>query len=82
VQLVKRCADDLALVAKERKTEIYVTTAQPVIMIKADIRRVERILRNLLANAIDHAEEFRRLMFASRRANMMLQLEFVITALV
>jgi len=26
-------------------------------MIKADIRRVERILRNLLANAIDHAEE-------------------------
>lgn len=57
VQLVQRCADDLALVAKERKTEIYVTTAQPVIMIKADIRRVERILRNLLANAIDHAEE-------------------------
>ena len=26
-------------------------------MIKADIRRIERILRNLLANAIDHAEE-------------------------
>ena len=57
VQLVQRCADDLALVARERKTEIYVTTAQPVIMIKADIRRVERILRNLFANAIDHAEE-------------------------
>jgi two-component system sensor histidine kinase MtrB len=26
-------------------------------MIKADIRRVERILRNLMANAIDHSEE-------------------------
>ena len=57
VQLVNRCADDLALVAKERKTQIYVKSAEPTIMIKADIRRVERILRNLMANAIDHAEE-------------------------
>ena len=57
VQLVQRCADDLSLVAKERKTEIYVKSSTPVVMIKADIRRVERILRNLLANAIDHAEE-------------------------
>jgi two-component system sensor histidine kinase MtrB len=57
VQLVNRCADDLSLVAKERKTEIFVKSAEPEIMIKADIRRVERILRNLLANAIDHSEE-------------------------
>ena len=57
VQLVQRCADDLGLVAKERKTEIYVSSSEPIIMIKADIRRVERILRNLLANAIDHSEE-------------------------
>lgn len=57
VQLVNRCADDLALVAKGRKTQIYIKSAEPIIMIKADIRRVERILRNLLANAIDHAEE-------------------------
>ena len=57
VQLVQRCADDLGLVAKERKTEIYVSSSEPVVMIKADIRRVERILRNLLANAIDHSEE-------------------------
>jgi two-component system sensor histidine kinase MtrB len=57
VQLVNRCAEDLALVAKERKTQIYIKSAEPTIMIKADIRRVERILRNLLANAIDHAEE-------------------------
>ena len=57
VLLVQRCADDLGLVAKERMTEIYVNSSEPVIMIKADIRRVERILRNLLANAIDHSEE-------------------------
>jgi two-component system sensor histidine kinase MtrB len=57
VQLVQRCADDLGLVARERKTEIYVKSNQPLVMVKADIRRVERILRNLLTNAIDHSEE-------------------------
>lgn len=57
VQLVHRCAEDLALVAKERKTQIYIKTQEQSVTIKADIRRVERILRNLLANAIDHAEE-------------------------
>jgi two-component system sensor histidine kinase MtrB len=57
VQLVQRCADDLSLVAKERKTQIYIKSSAQVVMIKADIRRVERILRNLMANAIDHAEE-------------------------
>lgn len=57
VQLVNRCAEDLTLVAKERKTQIYIKSGEPAIMVKADIRRVERILRNLLANAIDHAEE-------------------------
>jgi two-component system sensor histidine kinase MtrB len=57
VQLVNRCAEDLALVAKGRKTQIFVKSSEPAVMIKADIRRVERILRNLLTNAIDHAEE-------------------------
>lgn len=57
VQLVNRCAEDLALVAKGRKTQIFIKSAESTVMIKADIRRVERILRNLLANAIDHAEE-------------------------
>lgn len=57
VHLVNRCAEDLALVAKERKTHIYIKSSEPEIMINADSRRVERILRNLLANAIDYAEE-------------------------
>jgi two-component system sensor histidine kinase MtrB len=57
VALTKRCVDDLALVAKQRKTVIYVNSKEPIIMLKADTRRVERILRNLLSNAIDHAEE-------------------------
>jgi two-component system sensor histidine kinase MtrB len=57
VELVNRCAEDLALVAKQRKTQIFVNSSQSVVMVSADIRRVERILRNLFANAIDHAEE-------------------------
>jgi two-component system sensor histidine kinase MtrB len=57
VALAKRCVDDLALVAKQRKTTIYVNSKEPAIFLRADIRRVERILRNLLSNAIDHAEE-------------------------
>jgi len=57
VVLVNRCAEDLALVAKQRKTHLYIKSSDPVIMVKADIRRVERILRNILANAIDHSEE-------------------------
>jgi two-component system sensor histidine kinase MtrB len=57
VALTKRCVEDLALVAKQRKTMIYVNSTQSTILLRADIRRVERILRNLLSNAIDHAEE-------------------------
>lgn len=57
VLLVNRCAEDLALVAKQKKTQLFVKSSEPIIMIKADIRRVERILRNIMANAIDHSEE-------------------------
>ena len=57
VGLANRCADDLALVAKERSTELRIYAREESVIIKADIRRVERILRNLFSNAIDHAEE-------------------------
>ena len=57
VDLAQRCVSDLALVAKERSTELRIYTIAETVNIKADIRRVERILRNLFSNAIDHAEE-------------------------
>ena len=57
VELANRCANDLALVAKERSTELRIYAIADTITIKADIRRVERILRNLFFNAIDYAEE-------------------------
>ena len=57
VALAQRCADDLLLVAKERSTELRIYSIADSVNIKADVRRVERILRNLFSNAIDHAEE-------------------------
>ena len=57
VALVRRCSDDLFLVAQERSTQLRVYSIAESVVIKADIRRVERILRNIFSNAIDHAEE-------------------------
>lgn len=53
---LSRCIADLALVAQERNTQLVLKNEPTTVMIKADIRRVERILRNLITNAIDHAE--------------------------
>jgi two-component system sensor histidine kinase MtrB len=54
--LLARSIEDLALVAKEHQTQFVLKSNSQPILIKADIRRVERILRNLMSNAIDHAE--------------------------
>lgn len=42
--------------AKETSTELIVDLPDDPVMAEVDPRRVERILRNLLANAIDHGE--------------------------
>jgi len=57
VLLANRCAQDLGLVAKEKSTDLRIYSIAESVTVKADIRRVERILRNLFSNAIDHAEE-------------------------
>ena len=56
VVLANKCIEDLALVAKEHSTSIIYLGPNEQVMLNADIRRVERILRNLLTNAIDHAD--------------------------
>jgi two-component system sensor histidine kinase MtrB len=56
ISLINGCIDDLDLVAKEKGTQIIFTPYSEDLSINADIRRVERILRNLFNNAIDHAE--------------------------
>ena len=54
--LVNKSIDDLRLVASEAGTHMELDRPADSIYIKGDIRRVERIMRNLLTNAIDHAE--------------------------
>ena len=53
---LERCITDLSLVAQERGIEINLNRPRDPIFVSADIRRVERVIRNLLSNAIDHAE--------------------------
>jgi two-component system sensor histidine kinase MtrB len=56
ITLISRSIEDLELVAKENATKISFTPDTPEILITADARRVQRILRNLLNNAVDHAD--------------------------
>ncbi|MBU3692256.1 MAG: HAMP domain-containing histidine kinase [Candidatus Nanopelagicaceae bacterium] len=54
--LVRRCVDDLEIASKERATQFHLSCPEQPVLIEADSRRLERIMRNLLANAIDHSE--------------------------
>ena len=53
---LERCIYDLSLVAKENGIEVNLNRPRDAVFINGDIRRVERVIRNLLSNAIDHAE--------------------------
>lgn len=55
--LTTNAIDDLRLVASEVGVHIELDRPADSVYVKGDIRRVERILRNLLTNAIDHAEK-------------------------
>lgn len=54
--LISKSIDDLRMVASDVGIHIELDKPADSIYIKGDIRRVERIMRNLLTNAIDHAE--------------------------
>ncbi len=56
VDVARRVADMTSAMAAQRHTRVVVH--QPVMscVAEADVRRVERIVRNLVTNAIDHAE--------------------------
>ncbi|MFA5919270.1 MAG: MtrAB system histidine kinase MtrB [Candidatus Nanopelagicaceae bacterium] len=56
VALVTKCIDDLSLLAKERATTVELDHVDVQILVNADTRRVERILRNLLSNAIEYSD--------------------------
>jgi two-component system sensor histidine kinase MtrB len=56
ISLITRCAKDFDTASDVSSPEIQVKSDQETVTIKADIRRVERIMRNLLSNALDHSE--------------------------
>jgi two-component system sensor histidine kinase MtrB len=56
INLVKRCVTDFELGEVDTQSGIRVESDSNSVLIKADVRRVERIMRNLLSNALDHAD--------------------------
>jgi len=56
IPLIERCITDVGSTAKDHPISINMDPELEHVVIKADIRRVERIMRNLLSNALDHAE--------------------------
>ena len=57
ITLIERCIADVRASAHDPVISINVAHEAEHLIIKADMRRVERIMRNLLSNALDHAEE-------------------------
>ena len=54
--VVQRVVDVTRALADQRNTRVVVHAPDLPCVAEADVRRVERIVRNLLTNAIDHAE--------------------------
>lgn len=57
VSLIRRCIEDVRSNENDPKISIDIENQGEQVMINADIRRVERIMRNLLSNALDHADD-------------------------
>ena len=57
IRLIERCIEDVRASAHDHVISITFDHETENAMINADIRRVERIMRNLLSNAFDHAED-------------------------
>jgi two-component system sensor histidine kinase MtrB len=52
--LVSRVVDGMAALAQRRGSELLVSRPDEAVIAEVDARRVERILRNLVGNAIEH----------------------------
>ena len=56
IALIKRCVHDLGVDSDEKTSGVSTKSDNSVVTVKADMRRVERIMRNLLSNALDHCD--------------------------
>ena len=56
IALVRRCVADLGVILDSPESQIAVIAPNTPVHIRADFRRVERIMRNLISNALDHSD--------------------------
>jgi two-component system sensor histidine kinase MtrB len=56
VSIVERVTDRLSSLATRCGVELVVDTPEPPVVAEVDPRRVERVLRNLVGNAVEHGE--------------------------
>ena len=56
ISLIKRSVHDLGIDSDEKTSGVSTKSDNSVVTVKADMRRVERIVRNLLSNALDHCD--------------------------
>ena len=56
IALIKRCVHDLGIDSDEKTSGVSTNSDSSTVAVKADMRRVERIMRNLLSNALDHCD--------------------------
>jgi two-component system sensor histidine kinase MtrB len=56
IPLIARCISDVGSTGVDHPISIDMDPELEQVVIRADIRRVERIMRNLLSNALDHAD--------------------------
>jgi two-component system sensor histidine kinase MtrB len=54
--VTRRVVESTRALAEQRQTTVLVVAPDTPCVAEADVRRVERIVRNLVTNAIDHAE--------------------------
>jgi two-component system sensor histidine kinase MtrB len=54
--VVRRVVDGTRSLAEQRSTRVVIDAPDTPCVAQADVRRLERIVRNLVTNAIDHAE--------------------------
>jgi two-component system sensor histidine kinase MtrB len=54
--LIKRSVHDLGIDTDEKTSGVSTKSDNSVVTVRADMRRVERIMRNLLSNALDHCD--------------------------
>ena len=67
VDVAHRVVDQTRALADQRHTRVVVDAPDHACLAEADVRRVERIVRNLVTNAIDHAETHDVVVHVARR---------------